>query len=60
MALEIVPVSFAEANEYVLRHHRHHKPVTGHKFSIGCAEGEKIVGGAIIDLEGLNMEDRHE
>ena len=48
MSLDIVPVSLAEANEFVLEHHRHHKPVTGHKFSIGCTDGEKIVGVAIV------------
>ena len=46
--LDIVPVSLAEANEFVLEHHRHHKPVVGHKFSIGCTDGEKIVGVAIV------------
>lgn len=48
MGLEIVPISLKEANAYVEQHHRHHKPVTGHKFSIGCSDGEKIVGVAII------------
>lgn len=48
MALDIVPVSLAEANQFVLSHHRHHKPVVGHKFSIGCTDGEKIVGVAIV------------
>ena len=48
MKLDIVPVSLAEANEFVLEHHRHHKPVVGHKFSIGCTDGEKIVGVAIV------------
>lgn len=48
MNLDIVPVSLAEANEFVLEHHRHHKPVVGHKFSIGCTDGEKIVGVAIV------------
>jgi len=48
MALEIVPISLKEANAFVERYHRHHKPVTGHKFSIGCSDGEKIVGVAIV------------
>lgn len=46
--LEICPVSLKEANAFVERHHRHHKPVVGHKFSIGCCDGEKIVGVAIV------------
>ncbi|UNI72459.1 MAG: protein of unknown function DUF4338 [Chaetfec virus UA24_244] len=48
MSLDIVPVTLAEANAFVERYHRHHKPVVGHKYSIGCADGEKIVGVAIV------------
>ncbi len=48
MRLEIVPVSLPEANEFVRLHHRHHRPVTGHKYSIAAADGEKIVGVVII------------
>ena len=52
MSLDICPVSLAEANEFVTEHHRHHKPVVGHKFSIACTDNsageEKIVGVAIV------------
>ncbi len=38
-----------DANEYVRRHHRHHRPVQGHKFSLGAMHEEKgLVGVAII------------
>jgi hypothetical protein len=43
-----VPIDLEGANEFVARHHRHHKPVTGHKFSIGAAAGGVLVGVAII------------
>lgn len=43
-----VPVSLAEANEFVSQHHRHHKPVVGHKFSIGAALDDEIVGVCIV------------
>ena len=46
--LDIVPVSLAEANAFVKQYHRHHKPVVGHKFSIGVTDGKNIVGVAII------------
>ena len=46
--LEVCPVTLKEANAFVAEHHRHHKPVVGHKFSIGCTDGEKIVGVAIV------------
>ena len=46
--LSICPVSLAEANAFVAEHHRHHKPVVGHKFARGCTDGEKIGGVAIV------------
>ena len=46
--LSAVPLTLAEANEFVRRHHRHHKRCVGHKFSIGVAMGESIVGVAIV------------
>lgn len=41
-------LELAEANAFVHQHHRHHKPVVGHLFSIGAAENGKIVGIAIV------------
>jgi hypothetical protein len=46
--LELVPISLKEANAFVERYHRHHKPVTGHKFSVAAAENGEIVGVAIV------------
>jgi len=43
-----VPMDLEGANEFVARHHRHHQPVVGHKFSIGAAFGDVLVGVAII------------
>jgi hypothetical protein len=48
MSLVIVPTTLAEANAFVSQHHRHHKPVIGHKFSIAAADGETVHGVAII------------
>lgn len=47
--LKIVPLSLAEANEFVRRFHRHHKPVPGCKFCCGVAdENGEIHGVAIV------------
>ena len=46
--LELKPVTLKEANAFVAYYHRHHKPVVGHKFSIGCAENGHLVGVAIV------------
>ena len=48
MGLEIVPIKFREACEFVKRHHRHNKPPAGHICSVAAADGENIVGVAII------------
>lgn len=46
--LTLIPVSLAQANEFVRQHHRHHKPVAGHKFSIGCSENGRLCAVAIV------------
>lgn len=46
--MEVVPIKFKEAAEFVRRHHRHHKPPCGHLFSVAAAEDNMIVGVAII------------
>ncbi len=46
--LTLTPVSLAEANTFVAQHRRHHKPVVGHKFSIGCTADGRLVGVAIV------------
>lgn len=48
MSLSVVPLNLAEANALVATLHRHHSPVVGHKFSIGAADGDKVIGAAII------------
>ena len=55
--LVLIPVDLAEANAFVLEHHRHHKPVIGHKFSIGAVSGESVVGIAIIGRPVSRMRD---
>lgn len=48
MTLRVVPITLGEANEFVRQNHRHNKPVPGCKFCIAVAEGEKVVGVAIV------------
>ena len=48
MSLVVVPVSFKNAAGFVAEHHRHHRPPVGHKFSIGVADGETLVGVAMV------------
>ena len=46
--LTLTPISLKDANAFVAQHHRHHKPVTGHKFSIACTEAGRLAGVAIV------------
>jgi len=46
--LKLTTVSLADANAFVASKHRHHKPVRGHKFSIGCMADGALVGVAIV------------
>ncbi|HET7177369.1 MAG TPA: XF1762 family protein [Solirubrobacterales bacterium] len=42
-----MPTTLREANAFVERFHRHSGPARGHKFSVGAALGEELVGVAI-------------
>lgn len=46
--LEIVPITLSEANAFVATHHRHHKPVVGHKFSIAVSVEGRVRGVVIV------------
>lgn len=46
--MTVVPLTLAEANAFVAAHHRHHRPVVGHKFSLGASVDDVIVGVAIV------------
>lgn len=48
MGLQLVHVELKEANEFVGRLHRHHKPVVGHRFSVGVSQENTLVGVAIV------------
>lgn len=46
--LDIVPIHFKEACEFVTKHHRHHRAPIGQRFSIAVACEGVIVGVAIV------------
>src|SRR5690348_17143446 len=45
--LSVQPISLRQANSFVLKYHRHHKPVVGAKFSIGVFSSDELKGVAI-------------
>jgi len=46
--MRVVPLTLAQANDLVGRLHRHHKPVQGHRFSLGLEVDGEVVGAAIV------------
>lgn len=48
MALAVRAVELKDANEFVSRHHRHHKPAVGHRFSMGAFCCDRLVGVVIV------------
>jgi hypothetical protein len=46
-ALRLVPLTLKQANSLIASKHRHHKPVVGHRFTIGAELAGEIVGAAV-------------
>jgi hypothetical protein len=46
--LEIVPVTFRQAQAFITEHHRHHKAPRGMRFCLGIADGATVVGVATV------------
>lgn len=48
MTLVAIPLDLKEAIEFVRNFHRHNKAPAGGKFAIGCSDGDRMVGVAIV------------
>lgn len=46
--MQISTISLKAANEYVIRNHRHHGSVRGHKFSLALYDNDELCGVAIV------------
>jgi hypothetical protein len=57
VSLRTVPVTFAEACRFVAEWHRHHRPPRGHKFSVGAAQDDVLVGVAVVGRPVARMLD---
>lgn len=42
--LDLQPITYAEACEFIRQHHRHHLPPQGWKFGLAVNDGKNIVG----------------
>lgn len=56
--LQVVAIELKELNLLVARLHRHHKPVQGHRFSIGVSCGGKLVGGCSVGRPTARLTDQ--
>lgn len=45
--MTIRPITLHDANAFVALHHRHNVPVTGHRWSVACYDGDRLCGVAI-------------
>ena len=55
--MRVVPLELRELNDLVARLHRHHKPVQGHRFSIGLSDEGRLVGGCSVGRPVARMTD---
>ena len=46
--MKLVHMELKDANAFVTANHRHHKPVTGHRFSLAAQLGGRVVGVCIV------------
>jgi hypothetical protein len=57
MKFTLERIGLDEANAFVRAHHRHHRPVVGHLFSLGAALNGQIVGIAIVGRPVARLRD---
>lgn len=58
--MKVVPLTLSQANELIAAWHRHHKPVTGHRFSIGVRDGIDIVGASVVGRPVARKTDQYD
>lgn len=46
--MEIRPITFRQACDFIAEHHRHHRPTVGCKFCIGLYDGDTLVGCSVV------------
>lgn len=46
--LRLRPLTLSQANELIVKLHRHHKPVVGHRYTLGAYRGIELVGAVVV------------
>ena len=57
--MRVIPLTLAEANAFVRKHHRHSRAIQYHRFSIGCVIDGKLVGVAIVGRPACRYHDQN-
>lgn len=57
--MKVIPLTLSRANEVVAQWHRHNKPVTGHRFSLGAEHEGELVGVCIVGRPVARKLDQH-
>ena len=57
--LSIRHTELKDANAFVIAHHRHHKAVRGHRFSLACYDGDRLCGVSIVRRPRSRRIDQH-
>lgn len=57
--MKVIPLTLERANEVVAEWHRHNKPATGHRFSLGAEHDGKLVGVCIVGRPVARKLDQH-
>lgn len=55
--LNLQPITYGEACEYIRQHHRHHIPTNNHICSVAANDGTKIVGVIMVGRPVARMMD---
>lgn len=56
--MRLLHMELVDANAFVERLHRHHKPVQGHRFSVGAERDGALCGVAIVGRPQARMTDQ--
>lgn len=51
------PLTLKQANAFIAENHRHHKPVTGHRFTIAAEKNGVVCGFAVVGRPVARMVD---
>lgn len=57
--LRLRPLTLSQANTLIASLHRHHKPVVGHRFSIGAERCGQLVGAVVVGRPVARMVEQY-